>query len=292
RHAAVRVMRPRAALCVMSLLALLLCGCMSADARRARYLKVAQRYMEQEDPVRAILQLRNALELAPGDVETNYQMGLAFLATGDVRAGVAFLSKAAELNPSHVGAQTKLIELMATSHDKSVLRDAERKAQILIGSAPGNPEALSALATVEVLMGKAADAVRHLEEALAADPKHLKSSITLSKIKVWGEDLDGAEQVLKRAIASEPKSPDPLIALANLYLAFDRVAESDERFRQALAIDPKNREALLASADIQLRLGRKAEAEAIYKKLSQVSGAQYRTTYGEYLFRDGRHSEA
>ena len=48
----------------------------------------------------------------PKDAEPHYQLGLAYLASGNAQAGARELMQAIKLDPSHVAAQLKLAEMM------------------------------------------------------------------------------------------------------------------------------------------------------------------------------------
>src|ERR1017187_7176667 len=94
-------------------------GCMrSPEAKSAAYIEAGKRLLEKKDPVRAILQFRNAAQATPRNPEAHYQISLAYLASGDLRHGVASLRKTLELNPKHTAAQLRLAQLMAGASDQ------------------------------------------------------------------------------------------------------------------------------------------------------------------------------
>src|SRR5450631_2177665 len=100
-------------------------GCnRSPQAKEALYLKRGAALVGKKDYGRAGLEFRNAIKVMPKDAEPHFQLGLTYLATGSPRNGIAELRRATELNPKHAGAQLKLAELMTTSQNQDVLRDA------------------------------------------------------------------------------------------------------------------------------------------------------------------------
>jgi len=83
----------RAASC-LALLAFAITSCGSSpEVRSARYIQSGKKLLEKKDTAHAILQFENAVKTTPNRTEPYCQIGVAFLATKDVRQGVAALNK-------------------------------------------------------------------------------------------------------------------------------------------------------------------------------------------------------
>ena len=258
----------------------------------AKFLGDGQKQLEKKDYPRAILQFKNAIQAKPKEAEPYYQLGLAYLASGDVRKAFASLDRTIKLNPKHTGAQLKLAELMSTSRDKKYLADAEKYATQVLTASPDNVDALNTLAFTELKLGKPDDAEQHLQLALQKFPASLLTSVNLARLKVSQKDLKGAEEVLKQAVAQAPKSPEPAEALGQLYSVMGRSPEAEQQFRAALAINPKYGPALRDLGALQVRTGQTGPAEQTYKQLSAMHEKEFKPLYALYLFRAGRHAEA
>ena len=270
---------------------LALAGCTrSPEARSAAYIEAGKRLLEKKDPARAILQFRNAAHASPKNAEAYYQLALAQLAVGDLRNAVAGLRKATELNPKHTGAQLRLAQLMAGASDRGVLKDAQQLLQALLQDSSDNPDTLHALALTELKLGDKAEAMRHLDMALAAAPQEVMIAITLAQAKLQQKDAKGAETVLIKASENSPKSLDAAIALGQFYLSQNKTTEAERQFQRALAIDPNHGAALLNLATLQYQMGRKQDAEEGFKRLSAMPA--YKPLYGIFLFQEGRKDEA
>jgi cytochrome c-type biogenesis protein CcmH/NrfG len=220
--------------------AILPVGCnRSPQAQEAQYLKRGAALMAKKDYGRALLEFRNASRVMPKDAEPHYQLGLAFLASGNAPNGIRALRSATELNPKHAGAQLKLAELMTTSQNQDILRDAVGRLESVLTASPDNIEATDTLALAEWRLGKIDDASKRLEEALQRFPTSLRSSIQLARLKLSRNDLKGAEEVLRKAAVSAPKSPDAAVALGELYLLSNQPDRAEPEFRRALALEAK-----------------------------------------------------
>lgn len=262
------------------------------EARYARFMATGQRHFDQKDYARAILDFQNAARLAPENPEPYYRLGLAHLETGNFRAGVGFLMKAADLDPKHVGAQLKLAQLMATSRRQDILEEAARRAQAAFAVAPEDAAVLNTLALTELRLGKPEEARRRLEQVLAKFPGELNASVELARLKLRQGDRAGAEAALKQAAAQAPNAPEPTLALSDFYLAAGKIPEAEQELVRALRIQPGYGPALLRLAELRLRAGRRDEAAQAFKALSDSSDKSYRPAYALFLLHEGKTAEA
>ena len=248
--------------------------------------------MEKKDYGRAVLEFRNAVKVMPKDAEPYYQLGLTYLASGNVANGIGSLRRATELNPKHAAAQLKLAELMTTSQNQDILHDAVGRLESILTASPDNIEATDTLALAEWRLGKIDDASKRLEEALERFPTSLRSSIQLARFRLSRNDLSGAEEVLKKAASSAPKSPDAAVALAELYLLAKQPERAEPEFRRALAIDAKTGVALMGLAAIQIAAKQMDQAELTLRQVSALPAKEYKPQHAVFLYRTGKQEEA
>lgn len=276
---------------VAVVLAVLFTGCASSpQAKRDKYMERGKALMAKKDYPRAILEFRNAARAMPGDAEVYYQIGMAYLATSDVRTAYAALKKAVDLNPRHTAAQLKIAQMLAVTRDPALLKDAEGRLQALLDGGSGTAEVLNALAFTELQLGKTEEGIRNYETAVAKYPGELTASIMLAKARLFQGDRAGAEQILKKACADAPKSADARRVLAEFYMAQNNPSLAEGELRNALALDAKSGASLFDMARLLLALGRKAEAEQAFKQLCSMDG--YKPVFAVFLLNQGRGEEA
>lgn len=281
------------AVLVAAFAALVLAGCHgSPEERAAKFLAKGSALYDKKDFARAILEFRNAAQLLPKSAEPYYQLGLAYLATGDHKMAVASIMKATELDPKHIKAQLKLAEMMATSRTRQTLEEAQKRAQQVLAASPGNVQALDALALTDIRLGNPDSAEKHLQEALKSFPKHLRSSVSLAQVKLARKDFAGSEGVLKQAVTQAPESADPAVALGEFYLMLGKTAQAEQEFRQALQLDSNHPLALLDLAVVCARSKRPDEAEQLYRRLSARPEKRFKPMHALYLLQAGKHAEA
>jgi tetratricopeptide (TPR) repeat protein len=274
--------------------AAVLAACMrSPEEKSAAWINSARAANVRGDYGRAIVELQNAIQATPRDAEAHYQMGLALQGSGQVEKAFRLFKSAADLQPRHVEARLRMVELLAASGDPKVMGFAEEQARAALEQRPDNPEVLQTLADVESRRGKTQDAVEHLQKALNKDPAHLKSAMTLAYIQ-WSDQHDGAlaERTLRAAIARLNNSAESVVALGRLYALMGRQDAAEAQFRQAGEKDPQYGPALLELAKSQVRRGQSGEAEQTFSRLSSLPDKYYRAVHAVFLFQNGERGAA
>lgn len=287
-----RAFRMSAAGAMMLLCCMSVACSSSPQAKETKYLRRGEALREKKDYPRAFLEFRNASVAMPKDAEPYYQMGITYLATGNLASGIASLRKATELNPRHEQAQLKLAELMTSTGNKDLVEKAAGLLQGVLSASPENSEASDALALAEWKLGKTDEAVGRLEETLQKLPSRLQTSMELARLKLRAKDLAGAELVLKQAVSSAPQSSAAELALGQLYMLANRPAEAEAELRKALRLDAHNGSALLGLAAIQIAGNRMEEAEQTYRQVSSLPGAQFKPLHALFLYKLGKRDAA
>lgn len=262
-------------------------GCFRSPlARKMQFMETGRRLYDQKDYPRSILQFKNAVDIANGDPEPSYWLGLSYLGVGNIPQASLCFRRAAELNPKHAAAQLHMGEILALTDDPKYLRDALNRLQIALNVSP-SAKALNALALTEMKLGNADEGERHLQECLDRFPEELASYMILAKLKIFKRDFAGAEVLLKKATQAAPRSGDALVALGNFYVMTGNDADAEKSFRSAINLNQKDGTALVDLAMIQYRTGRKADAEKVFKQLATFPDPALQPLHAMYLFKEG-----
>ena len=107
----------------------LLAGCKSDEARLDEFLRSSDAYMEQGDLPRAMLQMGNALQIAPADPRVRAGMGRILMRQGDLPRARSEFQFLAEARPRDLAWRHALGEIAARAGDWSALDDQLRAAQ-------------------------------------------------------------------------------------------------------------------------------------------------------------------
>ena len=279
--------------CTLCACCALLVGCTrNPKKREAVFLETGRKHVQARDFNRALIDFRNAAQAMPKDAEPHYQLGLAYLASGNAQAGARELMQAIKLDPSHVAAQLKLAEMMVGNPDIDVVKKGREKIEEVLATSPNNPDALRTLAVTDLRLEDSNDAVQHLEQALAAAPQDLKTSLTLAMVKLRANDVAGAEQVLLKGAADAPKSVDHVMALGRFYQLIRKPSEAERQFRHALELDPASGPALAALGSLLYANGKLNEAEQLFERASRLPDKQFHPLHAIFLLQTGKGDAA
>jgi tetratricopeptide (TPR) repeat protein len=285
--------RGRSAVILTLMLAAFGFGCHRSPAdRSARFIDAGKALMNKKDFSRALLQFQNAIKASPKNAAAYYQASLTYLQLGDTNNSISALNKALQLNPKYTAARVQMAELMISTKNPDLFKEARSRLEAALQDAPTDPYALQALALTDLQLGDTREASRHLEQALLAAPQELSLAGTLAETKILQNDMKGAEEVLRKAAENSPQSAEAQTLIARFYAFQNKFPEADQYFQKALALDRNYGPALLGLAKEQYLSGRPSDAEQNFKRLSTLSDSDFNHYYALFLFQLGRRDEA
>jgi len=262
------------------------------EERRKKFVENGISQMEKKDYARAILEFTNASQAMPNHPEAYYRLGLAHLASGDARRGVAFLRKAVAVDPKYADAQIKLSELMILSDNPTLIQDAQNQLNQLLTTSPNSAEAITALAATEWKLSQPKDAEKHLLEALDKMPNYLAAAVSLAKVRIQQKNFPEAEKALLSVANQKPPAAPAFVALGEFYALTGRLADAEKQFQHATEIDPASAMALTDLTSVELKLGHSAAAEEIFKRIAGLPDPKARPVYAVFLMQTGKLDRA
>src|SRR5580692_9645223 len=94
--------------CALLVVTLLVAGCGGAESRKAKHLEKGQTFLAAGNFEKARVEFRNALQIAPTDSETRYEVGVVDEKLGNIREAAQFYQGALDANADNVMARAKL----------------------------------------------------------------------------------------------------------------------------------------------------------------------------------------
>jgi tetratricopeptide (TPR) repeat protein len=234
---------------------------------------LARVLIERSDGARA----RELLDKLPADdLEAQIMKAQAALLEDDqpvLQAALTALTQApvdkASESAVQVGALKVRLESKLTPGKPVVDR-----AKALVKSAPGDPEALLALAEAGLAAHDPAVASGALKQRFAVAPDDPNAHYLLGRARRMAADAEGAEASFRKALTLSPGQRDSLVALGGLLLDQGKYEEADAVFQELSTRGGSALAGRLGRVEALVALGRTADAQV---QLDAVPEAQ-RTT--------------
>lgn len=154
--------------------------------------------------------------------------------------------KALAVNPNNLEAHLGVGMLFVRTYQTSDARDAFRE---VLNRRSKDPRALLGIALAAQVEGsnQAGDLA---DQALEINPNLVPALVLRARLRLAGEDLEGAEEDLSTALEVDPTSSEALGVLAAARYLVDRTDEFEELTARALEINPRDSSYFLTVADL------------------------------------------
>src|SRR5881409_107483 len=213
----------------------------------------------------AVIELKNAVKVAPGLAEAHYQLGLAYAGLGQLGDSRREFETAVQLNPGNKWAQLYYGNFQLLDRK---FEDARSRAELILKDDRSQVEALILLGNSYAGIISLNAAIKDLQHAFEAEPKLLPPYLDLTGDSTFHAQLELAEQAYNQAIAIANRSVEAYLAMGNFYLHTKRTQQAEEQFRAALAIEPQSRDANEALGAFYMETGKVDLAEQLYIQLA------------------------
>ncbi|MFN8642921.1 MAG: tetratricopeptide repeat protein [Candidatus Binatia bacterium] len=231
---------------------------------------------------------RRGLEVAPDNVELHNALGWALFQDGSTEAAVAEYRRALALDPKHAKAHNNLALALV---ELGELEEAETHFQASLAIEP-KAEIYSDLGFVKARLGRAAEALKDYQQALALDASCPSAHLNMAVYFAQAGAYDQAEAHYRQALAGRPAA-ETHNGLGYVLARQGRGDEAMAEFRAAIAADPKFTPAYNNLAEALAAQGKLEEAAEFYRRAlaERPSAAGYRAL-ANVLRQQGRSGEA
>ena len=183
-----------------------------------------------------------ALSLAAPDSAQMHQL-LAHEETkeGNSNGAIAQYRKAIAIDPHLPGVHFELAELLNTSQDPAIKKQAEQEYRAALADNPHDEKAVSALAEIAVTKGDEAGAMKLYTRAIQLQPDDASAKLGLAKLLLEMNKPDQALPLLESSVRLEPTNATAHYRLATLYRKLGRTedarreVESYEKYKEMKA---------------------------------------------------------
>jgi tetratricopeptide (TPR) repeat protein len=264
----------------------------SPEKRAQKAMERGRGYLEKKDCPKAVLEHRLAAKYLPKSAETQFQLGQAFLACGQVPAAYLSLKRAADLDSNHVGAKRRIAEVLASSRNAKDLEEASKLASALLEKDASDESALNTLAIAKFRQGDKQAAEELLEGLLRNGKSQSSSVLNAAMMRLSKREIEPALDILRKGAAADPKSVDLALALAKVLAFRNDVSGAEAELKRASVLAPENPTVWVDLSTLYAQSSRQDLAIASLKKLGSLPDAKFSHLLPLYFWHLGRKQEA
>ena len=212
--------------------------------------------------------LKTALRAKPSSLALSAALETILVKQSLFQDAIRLAAKAAQLHPGNLEAERNYFRLMVINDDHATAAPLGRK---LLLKAPHDFEVLYLNGILERAAGQFTDARKHLEEAVALDPKHYNARYNLGVVLAELKDYRGAKLHLEKAIELGATEPQIRFKLASVLRALGETEEAQEQLKlYQQELQEQNNRTLAASkaaqGDKEFAGGDPQKAVAFYRE--------------------------
>jgi tetratricopeptide (TPR) repeat protein len=203
-----------------------------ADARAAQI--VAETYVDQKQPAKALQRLTEIAEVQPKSAELQYLLGQWQMNAGKLAEAQKAFALAKAANPLFFAADLSLAEIDRRQNRQDLAR---QRLMAVIHASPNHVPALLALAAIEDAAGHQVEAVAHYRSVLAVDGSNLVALNNLSYL-LAPQNPDEALQFAQQALEKAPDNPFVQDTMGWVYYRKGLYSTAVTYLKTAVAKDP------------------------------------------------------
>jgi len=145
---------------------------------------------------------------------------------GNTTAAIAQYRKAVAINPHLPGIHFELAELLNTSSDEAVKKEAEQEYRTALQDNPQDEKSILRLAEIDARKGNAKQSYDEYARAVELQPADAVAKLGLAKTLIEMNEADKALPLLENAVHLEPTNATAHYRLATLYRKMGRADDS------------------------------------------------------------------
>jgi Tfp pilus assembly protein PilF len=218
---------------VLVLVLVSLPSCASKEEKKAEHLKRAKQYIEKNELRKAVIELKNVVQLDPQNDDAHYTLGETYLKLKEGREAFKAFSRAASVNPDNLEAQLKLGQIFLLGRNPA---EARKKADLILSKSPKSIDAMTLLSGIYVQEKDLDAAVKTLDEILTIEPNHFKTHLALGRLLLTKNETEKAEKSYLKAQSLDPQAREPYVELAGLYLKKGDAQRAESELKKMLAL--------------------------------------------------------
>ncbi len=189
-------------------------GCASDEEKEASHHKKAKQYIENQEFNKAIIELKNIIQLNQKNDVAYYELGETYLKLKQAKKAFQSFSNAIAISPDNLEAQLKIGQVLILFKKTA---EARKKAEFIIEKSPENIDALLLLSIIQTQEKNIDAALETLNKCASIDPDNDMIYISQARLYLQNKNIDQAKKAYQKAKSIDTSSPKAYISLARIY---------------------------------------------------------------------------
>lgn len=247
----------------MSLSLLVLGGCSSPEARRARHMSRGQEYLRDGNLEKAQVEFQNVLQIAPGDITARVLLGQVAERKGSIREAFGDYRAAVDMDPQNPVARSSLGRIYVFANEPITALELVEPALMRY---PNDPDLLTVRGSARQELRDTDAAFSDARRAVQVAPQNENAIALLASLYVTSRDGARAVTLLQGSLKHMPGSIPLRQILASVYQSLDEPQLVESQYLEIVKLAPKEFRYRLQLAQFYQRGHRPGDAEEVLKK--------------------------
>ena len=222
----------------------------------------------------AVLPLKKAMELMPGDIETMMNLGIVFTELAEYEDAENIYRKVIALNRNDYPEAYLNLGVVLKYRGKN--EEAEKYYRRAIELKPNFTIAYNNLGVLLRDMGKLKESEECYRKVIEMKPDYPEAYLNLVVVLKYRGKNEEAEKCYRRAIELKPDFAESFNNIAIILQDKGNYAEAEKYFRRAIELNPNYAEAYNNIGNLLKDTGRNKEAEIYYKLSLKINPKNYK----------------
>lgn len=238
-------------------------ACTSPEERAATYLAEAQQFFDEGDTTKAMLDVRNAIQIEPNNADARILLAKILEQDGDFQGVFENLRIAVDVDPTKIEARIQLGSLYAAAR---MFPEAQAEVDAALSQAPDNLGAQILSARLLAQGGQPEEAQVILREVLAGDPTNSDALLLLVGITI-NQDLEAALVLLDEGMDDAEDTRALRILRIEILQRLDRDGGVESEYRALINAYPEDNAFRFRLAQYLLSQGRVDDVEQLLRDI-------------------------
>ena len=236
------------------------------EVRAQNHYERGQELLAAEEPVKAVLEFRNALKLQEDFTPARFSLAKIYEKTGNLRGAVANYRAVTDFDKGHLEARIRLGRIMLLAGENDLALEYSNAANLIDDT---NVDVLALRASVAFKLGNSETAIQLAKQAIQLDPTNIDAHAVLVAERLGAKEFDQSLALLETALVS---NKDNITLLLLKVVVFEQKGDNamvGKALLKLIDVSPNPASFQQALVNWHLRAGDSEAAEQVLRDIAK-----------------------